>query len=72
LLASEEELFDPKVRKERIKYVKSMLRDYVRGEERYPAIEKDLKSFVAKLLIPPTKEERESVAKRRKLLESKL
>jgi len=71
-VASEEELFDPKVRKERIKFVKSMLRDYVIGEERYPAIEKDLKNFIAKLLIPPTKEERESVAKRRKLLESKL
>jgi len=71
-VASDEELLDPAVRKDRIKFVKSMLKDYVNGEERHPAIEKDLKAFIAKLLIPPTREERESIAKRRKFLESKL
>jgi hypothetical protein len=71
-LQADEDLLDPKKRSDRIDYISQMLRDYQKGEERYPDIERDLIKSIAKLMNPPSKEEIKRVAEIRKELEKKL
>jgi len=66
------ELFDPKIRKERVQFVKGMLRDYRNSEVRYPAIEANLAKAVTKLSQPASMEEIKAGNREKKELMKKL
>jgi len=71
-LEAAEDLLDPKKRSERIDYISHMLRDYQKGEERYPDIERDLIKAIFELKNPPKREEIKKIAEIKKRLEKKL
>lgn len=66
------ELFDPKIRKERVQFVKGMLRDYRNSFQRYPTIEANLEKAITKLSNPVGMEEIKAVQEEKKGLLKKL
>lgn len=51
-LKAQLKLESPKGREARVKYVKEMLKDYQRGPDRYPKIERELKKGIRELQGP--------------------
>jgi len=66
------ELFDPKIRSERVQFVKGLLRDYRNSEVRYPAIETNLSKAITRLSQPAGMEEIKAGNQEKKELMKKL
>jgi len=72
LLEGTIELLNPKIRSERVQFVKGMLRDYRNSSPRYPAIESNLEKAIMKLSSPASSEEIKAAQFKKKELEKKL